>query len=97
MVVQSWQHRTGLRIKHLLGVQWVEAVGDFEDALVDPDVGDVPIRQPAAANQHVASLASTNSRTRRLSAPSSDARRAGSGTFGGSSIFRAALAGGSMA
>ena len=48
MVVQSGQHRTAVRVEHLLGVQWVQAVGDFDDALVDPEVGDVSIRQPAA-------------------------------------------------
>ena len=68
MVVQSGQHRTTVRVEHVLGVRRVQRVGDFDDMLVDPDVGGVPVRQPAAANQHVASLASISSRTRRLSA-----------------------------
>ena len=94
MVVQSGQHRTGVGIEHLLGVQRVEPVGDFDDALVDPDVGDATVRQPATANQHVASLASISSRTRRLSAPSSGAASvAVPEPSGGSALFEATASG----
>ena len=87
MVVQPGQHRTGVGVDHLLGVQRVEPVGDLDDALVDPDVGDAAVRQPAASNQHGASRASISSRTRWLSAPSSAAGfGGGAGTRGGSAF-----------
>ena len=85
MVMQPGQHRTCLRVEHVLGAPRVEPIGDLDDAVVDADVGDAPVGQPAAANQHVASLASISSRTRSLSAPSPAVGRCGVvGIFGSS-------------
>ncbi len=46
MVVQPGQHRTAVGIEHLLGVQTGPSRSAIStDALVDPDVGDAPVRQ----------------------------------------------------
>ena len=88
MVVQPGQHCAGGGIDHLLGVERVEPIGDFEDPFRDPDIDDPTVRHGGPANQHVVSLASTSSRTRPLSAPRSRAGTRGSlGILGGRVLF----------
>src|ERR1700761_3567883 len=87
MVVQSGQHRTTVSVEYLFGLQRVQAIGDFDDVLVAPQVGHVSIRQPATANQHAVSRLSIRSSTRSLWAPSAAAVRAGNGIRGASSAI----------
>src|SRR4051812_42679756 len=94
MVVQPGQHCTGGGIDHLLGVEGVEPIGDFDDPLRDPDIDDPTVRHSGTANQHVVSLASTSSRTRPLSAPRSGAGTRGSlGIRGGRVLFEFTVCG----
>jgi len=79
VVVQARNDRLARGVEHLLAVVRLQ-VADFDDPLLDPNVGRGAVEQQRPLNQHDANRLSASSRsTAALSAPSSVAGTENSG------------------